>query len=94
VSRRNSPSAYSSLPISIDRYLWRISPLRLLISIILVVPVQPVECTPPVASRSKRLTEAHGLHGQPSKRTRFEDMTSKVMQLSLSESRGMGRLVH
>ncbi|KAI6141217.1 hypothetical protein BKA82DRAFT_22726 [Pisolithus tinctorius] len=59
-------------------------------SALTVVPVQPVECTPPVASRSKRLTEAHGLHGLPSKRTRFEDMTSKVMQLSLSESRGDG----
>ncbi|KAI6148909.1 hypothetical protein BKA82DRAFT_997023 [Pisolithus tinctorius] len=59
-------------------------------SALTVVPVQPIECTSPVASRSKRPAEAHDLHGHPSKRIRFKDMTSKVMQQNLSELRGDG----
>ncbi|KAI6141193.1 hypothetical protein BKA82DRAFT_22700 [Pisolithus tinctorius] len=59
-------------------------------SALTVVPVPPIECTPPVASCSKRPAEAQDLHGHSSKRIKFKDMTSKVMQQNLSESRGDG----
>ncbi|KAI6141224.1 hypothetical protein BKA82DRAFT_22731 [Pisolithus tinctorius] len=59
-------------------------------SALTVVPVQPIECTRPVASCSKRPTEAQDLHGHSSKRIKFKDMTSKVMQQNLSELWGDG----
>ncbi|KAI6141200.1 hypothetical protein BKA82DRAFT_329335 [Pisolithus tinctorius] len=49
-----------------------------------VVPVQLVDCTPVVASGSKRPMEERDLH--PSKRIRFRSMNSKVMQQNRDEA--------
>ncbi|KAI6097193.1 hypothetical protein F5141DRAFT_1220199 [Pisolithus sp. B1] len=48
-----------------------------------VAPVRPVNHSPAAASGSKRLMEELDLPGLPSKRIRFKDMTSKVLQQHL-----------
>ncbi|KIO08839.1 hypothetical protein M404DRAFT_997039 [Pisolithus tinctorius Marx 270] len=53
-------------------------------SALTVVPVQPVDCTPVVASGSKRPMEERDLY--PSKRIRFRSMNSKVMQQNRDEA--------
>ncbi|KAI6001413.1 hypothetical protein EDD15DRAFT_2231876 [Pisolithus albus] len=55
--------------------------IRLFTAIILVVPVQPVSHTSATALGSKRpLQEEPNVPGCSSKRIRFRDMTSKVLQ--------------
>ncbi|KAI6027215.1 hypothetical protein EDC04DRAFT_3142861 [Pisolithus marmoratus] len=60
-------------------------------SALTVVPVQPVNRTPPAASSSKRpVPNESDFHGSPSKRIRFKDMTSKVRQQNLNERQDDG----
>ncbi|KAI6039537.1 hypothetical protein EDC04DRAFT_1699220 [Pisolithus marmoratus] len=57
-------------------------------SALTVVPVQPTNRTPVVALGSKRPAEERDLSSHQSKRIRFRDMTSKVMQRNLGEGQG------